>query len=740
MGWNRSTQRSVAMLAATSGLALSLCALTSVARADGVVISPRAGVLNLRTGDVDTAALANLLDAGEFPASVCVVQMNGPMDPAREAMLQGAGVVLRGYLPTNAFMADVGASTPAQLRALGFVNWVGEYQRAWKLDRLAADPTMGGVVFKSQPRRDLEQAGRVAAKVWLFQGEPVGAEAARIGALAGATVLGVETVGGAPCITVTISGAGAAQLADGAGVQYVEPMPEYDARSNANTRWVVQSNQPNITPLYARGITGAGHIMGIIDGWVSVTHCSFVDLVNPLPDIGEVSPLHRKIAAYNTTPAYDSHGTHVAGTAVGDDGTNGNLRGIAYGARMAFNIWPDVNESSVFGRFDLHRTQGASVHCNSWGTDAINSYDGGCRAIDDISWQYDDNLLIFAVSDSSVVRNPENAKNCLAVSGSCSPSSQENWCIGGQGPTIDGRRKPEVLAPGSTIVSAMGNGGCATGTSSGTSMACPAVSGLAVLTRQYFMDGFYPSGAANAGDGFAPSGALLKAAVTNSAADMMNVPGFPSNREGWGRVLADDTLYFAGDARKLVVLDVRNQSAGALTTGLESTIQVDVVAGQPLKVTLAWHDAPAQVNATFAAINDLDLVMTSPTGVVYRGNNFASGTSAPGGSSDIRNNLEQVLLAAPEAGRWNVSVIATAVNVGQQGYALVASGGVTRYFCPADYNQDGGGDTSDVLDLANDIASGTQSFPPNSPDINQDGGADNTDVIDLVQIISGGCP
>lgn len=55
-----------------------------------------------------------------------------------------------------------------------------------------------------------------------------------------------------------------------------------------------------------------------------------------------------------------------------------------------------------------------------------------------------------------------------------------------------------------------------------------------------------------------------------------------------------------------------------------------------------------------------------------------------------------------------------------------------------DYNQDGGADTSDVIDLANDIASGVNSFPPNSPDVNNDGGADTSDVIDLANAIAAG--
>ncbi len=55
-----------------------------------------------------------------------------------------------------------------------------------------------------------------------------------------------------------------------------------------------------------------------------------------------------------------------------------------------------------------------------------------------------------------------------------------------------------------------------------------------------------------------------------------------------------------------------------------------------------------------------------------------------------------------------------------------------------DYNQDGGADTSDVIDLANDIASGTESFPGSCSDYNQDGGADTSDVIDIANAIASG--
>ncbi len=61
--------------------------------------------------------------------------------------------------------------------------------------------------------------------------------------------------------------------------------------------------------------------------------------------------------------------------------------------------------------------------------------------------------------------------------------------------------------------------------------------------------------------------------------------------------------------------------------------------------------------------------------------------------------------------------------------------------CNMDYNSDGGADVSDIFDLANDVAAGTSSFPPNSPDFNNDGAADIGDVLDLANAIaSGQCP
>ncbi len=86
---------------------------------------------------------------------------------------------------------------------------------------------------------------------------------------------------------------------------------------------------------------------------------------------------------------------------------------------------------------------------------------------------------------------------------------------------------------------------------------------------------------------------------------MTGITGYPSNQEGWGRVLADDALYFSGDSRKTVISDVRNTEG--LSTGGAAPVAVNVLStSQKLKITLAWTEPPAAAGAANAATNDLD--------------------------------------------------------------------------------------------------------------------------------------
>ena len=189
--------------------------------------------------------------------------------------------------------------------------------------------------------------------------------------------------------------------------------------------------------------------------------------------------------------------------------------------------------------------------------------------------------------------------------------------------------------------------------------------------RQYFTEGFYPSGAKNAADKLTPTAALVKATMINSAVSMTGndntggpISPIPSNEQGWGRIRLDQSLVFTGGrASSWSTITATTWAAGA-TTPVTYAVQ-GVTAGQPLKVTLVWTDYPGVPDspppalptiddpATWTAaqlVNDLDLTVKGPSDT-YLGNVFTNGASATGGTADRRNNVEQVLIASARGGR-----------------------------------------------------------------------------------------
>ncbi len=398
-----------------------------------------------------------------------------------------------------------------------------------------------------------------------------------------------------------------------------------------------------------------------------------------------------------------------------------------------------MTEAALISDFEAAHAEGARIHSNSWGEDASsrNFYNVWSRAIDVFTRDHEDDLVVFAATNLSVLRTPENSRNVLATGATWDTPLQTDHRTGGIGPTGDGRRKPELYAPGSGIRAAQVNSCSATSSGTGTSFACPQIAASGALVRQYYMDGFYPSGAPVMGDGFTPTGALIKATLLNSGVDMTGEAGYPTFLEGWGRALMDDALHFPGETRTMLVTDIRNPSPESLSTGemFETTFDV-TSAGEKLKATMVYTDVAAAPSAVFVPVNDLDLELVSPGGLTYKGNVFAGGLSTTGGSGDTLNNVEQVHLESPEIGTWTVRVLGTAVNAETQGFGLVLTGAVAEASvgCQADLNGDS---TVDSSDLATLLAAWGSMDP--SANIDGLGVVDNSDLAILLAAW-GPCP
>jgi subtilisin-like proprotein convertase family protein len=249
-----------------------------------------------------------------------------------------------------------------------------------------------------------------------------------------------------------------------------------------------------------------------------------------------------------------------------------------------------------------------------------------------------------------------------------------------RGPCDDGRIKPDICAPGTHVsggVAQTSNPGtlgtantCFNGTgvsggtggssffpagqeffssSSGTSHSTPGVVGGCALIRQYFINNF--SGP--------PSPAMTKAYLINSARYMTGTGAndtLPSNNQGMGAMNLGTA--FDGVARIL-----RDQLGADLftATGQTRTFTGTISdSSKPFRVTLAWTDAPGPTSGN-AYKNNLDLTVTVG-GNTYKGNVFSGANSVTGGSADLRNNVENVVLPAGVSGPFTVTVAATSIN------------------------------------------------------------------------------
>jgi serine protease AprX len=242
------------------------------------------------------------------------------------------------------------------------------------------------------------------------------------------------------------------------------------------------------------GATGAGAEVCVIDTGADPNH-EQLDSKAPIPFNDLIN--HR-------TSAYDDngHGTHVSSIAVGD-GVGGvdaaKFGGVAPGATLSV---AKVLDSTGSG------PDGLSVTAIQWCVDTrhadVISMSLGANlpsdGLDVISQAVDaavaaGTVVAVAAGNSydapGTITSPGSARGAITVGSAAewsAPVGAPNRSEGpfldffsSRGPTIDGRIKPDVAAPGDTITAA--NAGTTNGyiTHSGTSMATPFVSGTAAL-------------------------------------------------------------------------------------------------------------------------------------------------------------------------------------------------------------------------------------------------------------------
>ncbi|RHZ41231.1 hypothetical protein DYB26_004265 [Aphanomyces astaci] len=251
--------------------------------------------------------------------------------------------------------------------------------------------------------------------------------------------------------------------------------------TRAANEWGV--NLISAPAVWANGNRGEGVVVGIIDTGAIHTHDDLKG--NWRSTYGWFDPTDK-----TPTPIdRNGHGTHVAGSAVGQNGI-----GVAPGATWIACRGCTTSkcpEAALLkcAQWMLCPTDvtGKNPKCelapdvinNSWGYGASSST---YQAVVD-AWRAADIIPVFANgnggSNCGTVYSPGDFKNVIGVGAVGFDDKLASFSS--RGPTNDGRSKPDVSAPGNRVRSAWHTSNSAYNTISGTSMASPHVTGAIAL-------------------------------------------------------------------------------------------------------------------------------------------------------------------------------------------------------------------------------------------------------------------
>lgn len=439
----------------------------------------------------------------------------------------------------------------------------------------------------------------------------------------------------------------------------------------------------------------------------------------------------------NFNPATNTfHGLHTTGTVAGGGIIDELYQGFAPKAQIVTNVFSQIITQAPRYEQDFNM----KVTNNSYAAIVGNcgysgTYDAASQYLDQLALNNPQLLNIFAAGNdgplicgaypqsyATVGGSYQSAKNTLVVA-----NTGKNGDIlsagSSRGPAKDGRMKPEITATGVQITSTVFNN--AYGLSTGTSMACPNVTGAAALLQQRYKQ---------LNGGQYPSSDLLKAILMNSAADL-GIPG-PDFRYGFGRMDVGQALETINNAR------YQSQTV-AHNAQQNHTIAVPANLSQ-LKVMLYWNDVPASPVNAKALVNDLDLKVTTPGGATHfplvLNPEAAHVTDTAVEGADHLNNAEQVVINNPAAGNYAVNVTGFNIPTGSQSYRIVyqfvtndikvnypgsgtkVEAGSTIYVhwaAPAatgnytvEYSTDNGGSWNNIASVASDKRYATWAVPP----------------------------
>ncbi|MEP6956144.1 MAG: S8 family serine peptidase [Chthoniobacterales bacterium] len=490
---------------------------------------------------------------------------------------------------------------------------------------------------------------------------------------------------------------------------------------------IVNTNAPLV---WATGFTGQGVVVGAADTGYRWTHAVLKghyrgwDGVTGNHDFNWHDSIHTGggvCGPNSTTPCDDNgHGSHTAGTAVGDDGAT-NQVGMAPGAKwigcrnmdqgagtparyiecMEFFLAPyPVAGTPAQG----DPSKAPDVTTNSWGCPASEGCAAGTLQQAVEGQRAAGIVMVVAAGNSgsacSTVSDPPSLYDASYTVGALSTGTDTIASFSSRGPvTADGslRRKPDISAPGTNTRSASRTSDTAYMSISGTSMATPHVAGAVALLLS--------ARPALRGDVAGIRAALNQAAfhINSSGCDAGSPAASPNNVYGYGRL----------DVKAAV--DSVLQITSAVSRKNHASIPYDL----PLPLTGTPGIEPRNNNGAQTVVITFDRNVTTGSATI------ASGNATVAGSPTFSGNAMTVNLANV-ADAQTITLSLDNVTDGAGGFLPASS--VRMSVLAADTSGDGFVNAADALQTRGH--SGESTGATNFRfDLNLDGAVNGGDVL-----------
>jgi serine protease AprX len=642
-----------------------------------------------------------------------LVRLQGPLLEGWRSSLAGLGVSLLEHVPYNSYKALLAPRQVREVSALPFVTGVRLYDEEdtspSMTTRSASFPGMvppvAGVKMLTYDVRLHQGASLGRVRQWLLD---------RNVAIAGASGRKLRIY---LLESSTLPNDIAALQEVSAIEQYVAPRLHNDV---ARTLLGIDGGHP--APLLP--LTGKGQIVAVADTGLDDSHPDFQGRlvgVVALGRPGDPGDPH-------------GHGTHVAGSVLGDgSASGGKVRGAAPEARLFFQSLLDA-EGGLGGLpldladlFEEAYQAGARIHNNSWGSDTRSLYTINSIEVDEFVARRRDMLIVVSAGNDGngsacvhaqpgfvdwlSIGSPASCKNALVVGASRSsrttggfsqltygtawptefpadPINQERVsgnpeglaAFSSRGPCDDRRIKPDLVAPGTDIASARSSRaplrnfwGPYPNNSSYAFLGGTSMAAPLVAGCAALVRQYYVEDRNHE-----PSAALLKATLINGTrrltADdaIADHDKLPNFHQGFGCVHLPTTLPNAAAPNlRLEFLDTwKNPAEHLVRSGQRFRYEFDVGGGSSLRLCLCWTDLPAR-----GTQNCLSLIAEHlPTRQKWVCNaDIPMALTSP----DRDNNVQVIRIENPPAGTYMIQISATNLLAPNQDCALVVAGDLT---------------------------------------------------------------